>query len=40
MKTYKLFFLTETESDTNYELLDTFTDLKTAQKEYKKQILF
>ena len=38
MKEYKLFFLVETESDTSYELLDTFTDLKTAQKEYKKAV--
>ena len=38
MKEYKLFFLIETESDTNYELLDTFTDLKIAQKEYKKAV--
>ena len=38
MKEYKLYFLIGTESDTNYELLDTFTDLKIAQKEYKKAV--
>jgi hypothetical protein len=36
MKTYNLYFLIETESDTEYRLLGTFTDLKTAQKEFKK----
>ena len=38
MKTYNLYFLIETESDIEYRLLDTFTDLKTAQKEYKKAV--
>ena len=38
MKEYKLFFLIETESDTSDELLGTFTDLKTAQKEFKKAV--
>ena len=38
MKTYKLSFLIETESDTDYREIDTFTDLKTAQKEYKKAV--
>ena len=38
MKTYKLSFLIETESDTDYREIDTFTDLKTAEKEYKKPL--
>ena len=43
MKTYKLFFLTETESDTNYELLDTFTeeevDTLLTENSFLKSIL-
>lgn len=38
MKTFKLSFLIETESDTDYREINTFTDLKTAQKEYKKAV--
>lgn len=38
MKTYKLSFLVETESDTDYRDTQTFTDLKTAKKEFKKAV--
>ena len=38
MKTYKLSFLIETESDTDYQEIGSFTDLKTAQKEFKKAV--
>lgn len=38
MKTYIINFLIETESSTQREVLDTFTDLKTAQKEFKKAV--
>lgn len=38
MKTYKLSFLIETGSNTQGEVLYTFTDLKTAQKEFKKAV--
>jgi hypothetical protein len=38
MKTYKLSFLIETESDTDYREIGSFTDLKTAQKEFKKAV--
>ena len=38
MKTYIINFLIETESNTQREVLDTFTDLKTAQKEFKKAV--
>lgn len=38
MKTYKLSFLIETESDTEYRSIEIFTDLKTAQKEFKKAV--
>ena len=38
MKTYKLSFLIETESDTDYQNTEVFTDLKTAEKEFKKAV--
>jgi len=38
MKTYKLSFLVETESDTDYQNTEVFTDLKTAEKEFKKAV--
>lgn len=38
MKTYIIDFLIETESNTQGEVLSTFTDLKTAQKEFKKAV--
>lgn len=38
MKTYIINFLIETESNTQGEVLYTFTDLKTAQKEFKKAV--
>lgn len=38
MKTYQLSFLIETESTTEYRDTEVFTDLKTAQKEYKKAV--
>lgn len=38
MKTYHLSFLVETESDTDYQNTEVFTDLKTAQKEFKKAV--
>ena len=38
MKTYKLSFLIETESDTDYREIGSFTDLKMAQKEFKKAV--
>ena len=38
MKTYIINFLIETESNTQGEVLYTFTDLKTAQKEFKKVV--
>ena len=38
MKTYHLSFVISTESDTNYQDTEVFTDLKTAQKEFKKAV--
>ena len=38
MKTYIINFLIETESNTQGEVLYTFTDLKMAQKEFKKAV--
>lgn len=38
MKKYKLSFLIETESNTDYQNIQVFTDLKTAKKEYKKAV--
>ena len=38
MKTYKLHFLAETESHTDYQNTEVFTDLKTAEKEFKKAV--
>ena len=38
MKKYKLSFLIETESNTDYQNNQIFTDLKTAKKEYKKAV--
>ena len=38
MKTYIINFLIETESNTQGEVLYTFTDLKTVQKEFKKAV--
>ena len=38
MKTYIINFLIETESNTQGEVLETFTDLKTSQKEFKKAV--
>lgn len=38
MKKFNLSFLIETESNTQGEVLDVYTDLKTAQKEYKKAV--
>lgn len=38
MKKYILSFLIETESDTDYRTIATFDDLKTAQKEFKKEV--
>ena len=38
MKTYIINFLIETENNTQGEVLETFTDLKTAQKEFKKAV--
>lgn len=38
MKTYQLSFLVETESDTDYQNTEVFTDLKTAEKEFKKAV--
>ena len=38
MKTYIINFLIETESNTQGEVLETFTDLKTAEKEFKKAV--
>lgn len=38
MKTYHLSFVISTESDTKYQDTEVFTDLKTAQKEFKKAV--
>ena len=38
MKTYIISFLIETESNTQGEDIEVFTDLKTAQKEFKKAV--
>lgn len=38
MKTYIINFLIETESNTQGEVLHTFTDFKTAKKEFKKAV--
>lgn len=40
MKTYKLAFLTETESNTEIEEINTFTDLKIAKKEFKTAVKY
>jgi hypothetical protein len=38
MKTYHLSFKVETESDTRYQDTEVFTDLKLAQREFKKAV--
>lgn len=38
MKTYKISFLIETETNTEYQIIKEVSDLKAAQKEFKKAV--